>query len=165
MKKIEKNQLFAVIITFIFLILSIVFFVHLFNTKKRPIAIFSIQHINNTVDIHNNIVKQPLIEGSLENYNIAKIRLLDYNTGSNTYISIPIKKTVHYKRTICITLKQCKKESKTILNPLNIALVSVKKGNKIIYEGWLFSQNTAFSLPKINNKFIYLISCNNKSHG
>ena len=108
-----------------------------------------------------NIVKQSIIQGNLISYRVAKIRLLDYNLGVNFYLKLFINEEFRYNNDIVIILQKCKKDSQNILNPLNMALIFIKRNNQLFYNDWIFSQNSAFALPKIDNKFIYLTSCEN----
>ncbi len=111
---------------------------------------------NNEIDI----VKQPIIEGVPEQCDSAKIRFLDYNTGISTYTTITINEKYDFNEETIISLRECKKDPKDILNPLNFAFISIKNADQLIFEGWIFSKNTSVSLPKINDKYVYLNNCN-----
>ena len=111
---------------------------------------------NNEIDI----VKQPIIEGEPEHCDSAKIRFLDYNTGISTYTTIAINEKYDFNEEIIISLRECKKDPKDILNPLNFAFISIKNADQLIFEGWIFSKNTSVSLPKIDDKYVYLNNCN-----
>ena len=108
-----------------------------------------------------NIVKQSIIRSNLISCRVAKIRLLDYNLGINFYIKLFINEEFRYNNNIVIILQKCKKDSQNIFNPLNMALIFIKRNNQLLYKDWIFSQNSALALPKIDNKFIYLTSCEN----
>lgn len=108
-----------------------------------------------------DIAEQSIIQGHLISCKLAKIRLLNYNLGINIYIKLFINEEFYYKNNITITLKKCKKDSQNPFSPLHMALIFIKQDNNFFYEGWIFSQNSAFALPKIDNKFIYLTNCEN----
>ena len=61
-----------------------------------------------------------------------------------------------------IALRECKKDSKDILNPLNFAFIEIKNADKALFGGWIFSKNTSISLPKIDDQYVYLSNCNCK---
>lgn len=110
---------------------------------------------NNEIDI----VKQPIIEGEPKQCDSAKIRFLDYNSGISTYTTIAINEKYDFNEEVIISLRECKKDPKDILNPLNFAFITIKNTDQLIFEGWIFSKNTSVSLPKINDKYVYLSSC------
>ena len=109
-----------------------------------------------------DIINQPIIEGKLERCDSAKIRLLNYNTGKNSYVTIVVNKEYKFNDETIIALRECKKDSKDILNPLNFAFIEIKNTDKILFEGWIFSKNTSISLPKIDDQYVYLSNCNCK---
>jgi hypothetical protein len=111
---------------------------------------------NNDIDI----VKQPIVEEEPEQCDSAKIRFLDYNTGISTYTTIEINAQYDFNEKITISLAECKKDPKDILNPLNFAFITIKNSDQLIFEGWIFSKNTSVSLPKVDDKYIYLSNCN-----
>ena len=111
---------------------------------------------NNEMDI----VKQPIIDWQPEQCDSAKIRFLDYNTGISTYTTIAINEQYDFNEKTTISLGECKKDPKDILNPLNFAFITIKNADQLIFEGWIFSKNTSVSLPKIDDKYIYLSNCN-----
>jgi hypothetical protein len=114
---------------------------------------------NNEIDI----VKQPIMEEKPEQCDSAKIRFLDYNTGISTYTTIAINEKYDFNEKITISLAECKKDPKDILNPLNFAFITIKNADQLIFEGWIFSKNTSVSLPKVDDKYVYLSSCNCES--
>ena len=107
-------------------------------------------------------MKQSIIEGDLETYNAAKIRLLDYNIGTNTHRDLLIDEEYNYNNDISIILRECKKDSKRYFKSIKHGFNFNQKEDKVIYEGWIFSKNSAISLPKVEDKFIYLTSCENQ---
>ena len=113
---------------------------------------------------NSSIVKQPIIAGKVKNCNFAEIRILDYNTGNSINKEIILEQNLELTDGFYIKLKKCHKDIKNIFNPVSMAFILIVKNNKIIYEGWIFSQNTAISLPRIENKFIYLNNCNCINH-
>ena len=116
---------------------------------------------NNEIDI----VKQPIIEGQPEQCDSAKIRFLDYNSGISTYTTIAINEKYDFNEEVIISLRECKKDPKDILNPLNFAFITIKNTDQLVFEGWIFSKNTSVSLPKIDDKYVYLSNCNCENNG
>ena len=106
-----------------------------------------------------DITKQSIIQGRLQSFNLARIRILDYNTGDSFDKEIKIEEKFQLTDQVSISLKECKKDDKDILNPVSMAFVTIIKDDEPTFEGWIFSKNTSVSLPKIDDKFIYLTSC------
>lgn len=109
-----------------------------------------------------DIINQPIIEGKLERCDSAKIRLLNYNTGKNSYVTIVVNEEYKFNEETIIALRECKKDSKDILNPLNFAFIEIKNADTVLFGGWIFSKNTSISLPKIDDQYVYLSNCNCK---
>ena len=107
-----------------------------------------------------DIINQPIIKGESEQCDSAKIRLLNYNTGKNSHVTIVVNEEYKFNEETIIALRECKKDSKDILNPLNFAFVEIKNADKVLFEGWIFSKNTSVSLPKIDDRYLYLSNCN-----
>lgn len=127
--------------------------------KASPFSVLEEDlYISNSNEI--DIIKQPIIQGELKRCHSAKLRLLDYYTGISTYVTIAIGTEYKLSTESVISLQECKKDSKDILNPLNFAFISIRDSNKLIFKGWIFSKNTSISLPKVNDKYIYLNNCN-----
>lgn len=106
------------------------------------------------------VTKQALNLGDVEVFNGAKIRLLEYNTGIST--DYEIKKSENWKYNdegTYIILHDCQKAKEEKFNPVNMALISIINNDKTIFEGWIFSKNSALSLPKIDDHFVYLTEC------
>ena len=80
---------------------------------------------NNEIDI----VKQPIIKEKPEQCDSAKIRFLDHNTGISTYTTIAINEKYDFNEKITISLAECKKDPKDILNPLNFAFITIKNAD------------------------------------
>lgn len=131
------------------------------ESTKSPFSVLDddVYKFNNS-DL--DITKQSIIQGELKYFNLAKIRILDYNTGHSSNKELKLEENLELTDGSFINLKECKKDIKDILNPISMALISVANDNEITYEGWIFSKNTSVSLPKIDDKFIYLTSCDNQ---
>ncbi len=109
-----------------------------------------------------DITKQSIIQGELESFNLAKIRILDYNTGHSSNKELKLEENLELTEGSFINLKECKKDIKYTLNPVSMAFISVTNHGQIIYEGWIFSKNTSIALPKIDDGLIYLTGCDNQ---
>lgn len=107
-------------------------------------------------------IRQSIIKGELQSCSTAKIRLLDYNTGVNTYIDVNTKDNYVMDEDVIISVQKCQKDSVSTLNALSSAFILIKDSQHIIFEGWIFSKNTSISLPIVNKKYVYLNYCYNK---
>jgi hypothetical protein len=105
------------------------------------------------------IVKQQINIGDTESLIAAKIRLLKINTGISTEYDITKDDPFEYIQDTYITLHDCKKEKDAVLNPLHMALISIKNDDDMIFNGWIFTNNPSVSLPNINKTLLYLIEC------
>ena len=134
------------------------------NQQSVEVSPFSILKSNARESVNDSIkiVRQSIIEGHLQKYYFANIRFLDINTGISTYNILTVNKEHKVNKDFTIVLHVCKKDSEDILAPLNLALISIKKNNKIFLEGWIFSQHTSLFLPKIDDHYIYLDSCSHQ---
>ena len=88
--------------------------------------------------------------------------MLNYNAGKNSYITIAVNEEYKFNEETIIALRECKKDSKDILNPLSFAFIEIKNADKVLFVGWIFSKNTSISLPKIDDQYVYLSNCNCK---
>ena len=130
------------------------------DSDKSPFSVLDedVYELNTNLDI----TKQSIIQGELQSFNLAKIRILDYNTGDSLDKEIKIEEKLQLVDQVFINLKECKKDSKDILNPVSMAFITIIKDDELKFEGWIFSNNTSISLPKVDDKFVYLTSCDNQ---
>lgn len=105
------------------------------------------------------IVKQPINRGDMDVFNDAKIRLLHYGTGVSTECLIKRGKANKCADNIYVSLRECKKDKEHTFNPVSMASISIKNNKNIVFEGWLFSQNSSVSSPKVEDYFFYLSEC------
>lgn len=105
------------------------------------------------------VVKQPINLGDMEVFNTAEIRLLEYNTGMSTNYTIKKNENWKYNDELHITLHNCWKAKEESFNAVDMALISVTNNENTIFKGWVFSKNSALSLPKIENHFLHLTAC------
>ncbi|MFQ3307445.1 MAG: hypothetical protein ACI8ZF_000695 [Candidatus Midichloriaceae bacterium] len=125
---------------------------------KSPFSVLNEDVINS--DNNFSIINQNLInDDNVIKLEKANIRVLDYNTGQSKSHEINIGEIHNITEKNSIYIYKCLKEGNDVLNPLNMALISIDTEGKNVYLGWIFTKITSSSLPKINNNFIYLSNC------
>ena len=129
------------------------------NAISSPFSILKENLQSNNDDKDLLIVKQAINSGDVWEFDTAKIRLLEYNTGLSTEYIIKRDENWQYNDNMYIRLHYCWISKEVALNPVNMALISVANGEKTTFKGWIFSKNFALSLPKIEDHFIYLTAC------